>query len=202
MQYQKECIKKLVENSNKIITLCNSLQNSADYETVYDFRVKIPQIETLILDSYAKARRLMPDTIQPHVMVDHYQNSYEKYVEIFEMSKECIHFRIPLLPSKRGYKNNKMCDDIIKYVFLSAMGNGIEIPQMLKHTIEFTHVWPTENRGHILDNDNYNTRSAINNIVHFIGSSDSGVNSWQIHKTILSDDMEMGTYIRVTSRDK
>lgn len=176
------------------------MKDILEFGTVESLFNKTEQIETLLLDSYSKNKRIMPARFnEPESMQS--EGIYKQYVDVFEISERCICFRIPVLNNRFGYKNKELFDNIVRYVFLSEIEKGNEIPQMGKHTIVFTHVWPTSNKDHILDNDNYDTRGVINNIVHFIGSSDSGINSWQMHRTILSDELEMGTYIQIISRD-
>ena len=200
MRFHEENIQKIIENAQKILNISKGLKDILDSSSVDVMRSKTERIETLLLDTYCKNKRIMPARLNESESMQT-EGIYKQYVDIFEMTEQCISFRIPILNNRFGYKNKELFDNIVRYVFLSEIEKGNQIPQMKKHTIVFTHVWPESSRDYILDNDNYDTRGVINNIVHFIGSSDSGLNSWQIHRTILSDELKMGTYIQVISRD-
>lgn len=197
--FMQEALENLTENINKVFKLCKELKDIFEDGTVQSWYDNTVEIEALLLDSFVKNKKLIPYENKALGIV-HSHDSYQEYVDVLEVSKDCLHFRIPILNNKFGYKNRIMFDELIMYVFATIIKSGAVIPRMKEHTIIFTHVLPTASKGHVPDNDNYDVRVIINDIAVFIGSSDNGVNSWQVHRTILSDEMEMGTYIKVVRR--
>ena len=59
-----------------------------------------------------------------------------------------------------------------------------------------------KNNSLIREYDNNNVKGVINAIVLYVGSSDSGLNSWHQYQTILTDARPMGTYITIERRTK
>lgn len=124
---------------------------------------------------------------------------FNDFTEILQVDEDCIHFRVPLLPSKRG--KQQLAAYATSYVFHSIIDQFGAVPIMPKHTIEFTHVYPTSDEDKVLDHDNYEISKTINVIMIFIKSSDKGTNSWSSFRTIISDELTSGTYVKITRRN-
>lgn len=193
---------KIKENSEQIIKICAKLQSeTSQYQSSLPYQTK--QIERLLLDSYCQNKNIQPFFLRSQNSAKHIlsEDEINEIAEIISIDDDSIELRLPLLAHKRN--GDKMILDILHTLFSTAISGGKSIPQMIHHTIDFTHVYPTKLSRHmVLDNDNYNIRGVINVITIYIGSSDSGLNSWQTHKTILSDDYKMGTYITIKRRNK
>lgn len=199
-----DAVSNIMENAQKIINICNRLQPiNLQYRTSVFVFEQTKLLERMLLVSYQKNKLIQPfylrsQCIENHILSD---ENISEFGEIISMDDNTIQLRLPFLAHKRN--GDKMITDIVHTIFAKAIAEGRHIPQMIHHTIDFTHIYPTDYKDYTLfDNDNYNIRGVINIIVIYIGSSDSGLNSWHTHKTILSDKYEMGTYITIRRRDK
>lgn len=192
-------ILKVKEMAVQILKICDFLllESSKSFPDKYFREVK--KMERLIIDQYCTSKDVLPPSFVKQFGLKR-TPGMSQYIEIFHVRDDELYFRVPILPHKTSKED--LIIDIMHYVFQSILSDRGSIPAFLYHTIDFVHVYPTAlgRSKSIVDHDNYNVRGVINIIVLYIQSSDSGLNSWHSHKTILSDQMQMGTYITIKKR--
>lgn len=196
---EKSLIDKIKGNSKEIEKICDCLEKENTKAAPEKFYMEVKRLEQLIVEQYCGAKNIIPPAFLRRFRLKH-TTDFSNFIDIITVSESEISFRIPVLPHKSSKED--LIIDITHFVFQSILKTRGSIPHFLYHTIEFKHVYPPseKTKKSIMDHDNYNIRGVINIIVLYINSSDSGVNSWHSHKTILSADIPMGTYITIKKR--
>lgn len=198
MKIEKE-VDKLQKNVSEMQRICEKLQAAVQQQKFPDPSL-LKKMQWLLLDSYYVNSCILPAIFHKEIS---WRNTPvpKEIAEILSVDEQHISLRLPFLPHKRCRED--MILDILHSLLQQAMREGIQIPQMKKNTIHFTFVYSTAmGKAKVLDHDNYLTRGTINTLMLYIMSSDSGTNSWQTYRTILSDEMPPGTYITVEKRSE
>lgn len=120
-----------------------------------------------------------------------------------------IYIKIPMLP-KLYYKKISSASELNKVIPDVYLGRGIRrrLNEMLlktdyarevfsEKTLYFLYVYNTDD-NHIIDTDGHDTKSVIDEICGFFPGGDNGKQTAVILKTVVSDEVETGTYITVS----
>lgn len=118
-----------------------------------------------------------------------------------------IYIRMPMLPRLYYRKTSthiKADPDtslgygLRKELQKMLMKNEFDIKVFTEKTLSFLFVYNTQDQ-HIQDTDEHDTKNVIDELCHFFPGGDNGTQTSIILKTIVSDEVENGTYISVTS---
>ena len=191
-------VREIKKSTDHLSSLCNKFLDDPDKVSPSRRNELMVFAEMYSLKIYANAFKVgYTPTIDKRIL---YRYEYLKeYVEILDFSENYIRFRVPMLPSKNAKQD--LSAATINYAFQAILEKHGYIPEMTEHDIIFTHVYPASfDASHILDSDNYATTQAINMIVLRIRSTDKGCHSWHSSRTIITDELPMGTYVEIVRR--
>ena len=191
-------VREIKKSASFLTSLCNKYLDNPEKASPSRRNELMILAETYSLKIYANAFKVgYTPTIDKRIL---YRYEYLKeYVEILHFSDDYIRFRVPMLPSKNAKQD--LSAATINYAFQAILEEHGYIPEMTEHDIIFTHVYPKSfDESHILDSDNYATTQAINMIVLRIRSTDKGSHSWHSSRTIVTDELPMGTYVEIVRR--
>ena len=112
-----------------------------------------------------------------------------------------LYFKLPRLP-KKAFRRFYFFEDELRYK-LDRMWDTLLTFSFKKKVIRIVNVFNSKyNKYLIPDNDNYDFKRIIDIITDYLGGGDGGLTTSYFLESVVSDEVEEGSYIIISSADE